>query len=115
MSVRSVILLDRDTAAGGTTPIFGYPPEVTQPETNKPEPQPDAILTECILGGAPEEGATEPACFPDLNLDQIVAAVTAGLREAGPLQTGFGEDLYNRVFEGTEYCPSSDNLRQMAG
>ncbi|RAZ91502.1 DNA mismatch repair protein MutS [Mesorhizobium hawassense] len=52
-----------------------------QPNAQRVALHPEPGLTESILGGSPEEVDAEPACFVDLNLDQIVAAVTAGRSE----------------------------------
>ncbi|MDX8532531.1 DNA mismatch repair protein MutS [Mesorhizobium sp. VK25A] len=76
MSIGSIIVRDRDAAGSGAGPTGAM-----QAEAKKPEPRPDPALTESILGGVPEEAGAEPACFTDLNLDQIVAAVINGRQE----------------------------------
>jgi hypothetical protein len=45
------------------------------------EPQFHSILFERDRDGLLDETREAPACFPDLNLDQIVDAITAGKQE----------------------------------
>ena len=43
--------------------------------------EPRSILFDAPIGGLPAETGEAPACFRDLNLDQIVEAITSGRQE----------------------------------
>ncbi|WP_214471019.1 DNA mismatch repair protein MutS [Mesorhizobium sp. dw_380] len=82
---------EREAKRNGASP--GRPIPAKNAEARPPHPELGPKVFQSIFGEAPEEIPETPACFVDLNLDQIIAAVTAG-REEYELRPFFHASLH---------------------